>query len=182
MSKAATIDRWVGATCAALLTGTLALPAAGQQDQEVDAAEALTGPRACLPRPTIDRTKILSGRNIVFVTRDDRIYHNELPKACPNLNRRSLVNYGIQNGRMCAGDRFQVLMDYGQGNYQPAAMCQLGTFVPITEAELDDLTAMTDANRTRTRRGRSKREAVTTERVEAAPPAAPAVGETAHPQ
>jgi hypothetical protein len=181
MDKAANIGR-AGATCAALLAAALTVPGTAQQDEEADPTAASTGPRSCLARPTIDRTKILNGRNIVFVTRDNTIYNNQLPKECPSLNRRSLVNYGIQNGRMCAGDRFQVLWEAGPGRYQPSAMCQLGNFVPVTEEELDDLMAMTDENRERSRRGRSKREAVTTEPVEAprATPA-PAAGETALP-
>jgi hypothetical protein len=169
----ATIIGRAGATCAALLTAALGLCVAAQQDEEAEPTAAATDPRACLAHPTIDRTKILNGRNIVFVTRDDTIYNNQLPKECPTLNRRSLVNYGIQNGRMCAGDRFQVLWESGPGRYQPSAMCQLGTFVPITESELDDLVTMTEENRERSRRGRSKREAVTTEEVEL-PPTAPA--------
>ena len=177
----ATIGR-AGAGCAALLAAALTVPGNGQQAEEADPTTAPAGPRSCLSRPTIDRTRILNGRNIVFVTRDRTIYNNELPKECPNLNRRSLVNYGIQNGRMCAGDRFQVLWETGPGNYQPAAMCQLGNFMPITETELDDLMAMTEEHRERSRRGRSKREAVTTEPVEAplATPV-PAAGETALP-
>jgi len=172
MDKTTTIRR-AGAASAALLAAALAVPGVGQQDEEADPTNVPTGPRSCLPRPIIDRTKILNGRNIVFVTRDRTIYNNELPKECPSLNRRSLVNYGIQNGRVCAGDRFQILWENGPGNYQPSAMCQLGNFVPITETELDDLMAMTEENRERGKRGRSKREAVTTESVDAAPAATP---------
>ena len=179
----ATIVRRASASCAAVLAAAFAVPGAGQQDEGAGSATSSTGPRSCLPQPQIDRTKILNGRNIVFVTRDDTIYNNELPKQCPSLNRRSLVNYGIQNGRMCAGDRFQVLWETGPGNYQFAAMCQLGNFVPITAAELEDLTAMTDEDRARSRRGRSKREAVTTEQIEAplAPPT-PDAAESSPPQ
>ena len=171
MNKATNIGR-AGTTCAALLVAALTVPGSAQQGEEADPPDSPTGPRSCLPHPTITRTKILNGRNIVFVTRDNTIYNNELPKQCPSLSRRSLVNYGIQNGRICAGDRFQVLWESGPGHYQPAAMCQLGNFVPITETELDDLTAMTEENRDRSKRGRSKREAVTTEPVEVPPRAA----------
>ena len=51
----------------------------------------------------------------------------------------------------------------------PAFVCQLGHFLPITAAELEDLTAMTDEDRARTSRRRSSREAVTTEQVELPP-------------
>jgi hypothetical protein len=173
------ILRRSAATCAALVAAALAAPGAAQQGADVEPTNVADGPRSCLPHPTIDRTKILNGKNIVFVTRDETIYNNALPKQCPNLNRRSLVNYGIQNGRICAGDRFQVLWENRPGNYLPAALCQLGNFVPISEAELEDLVAMTEQDPERRRRGRSSREAVTTEQVEV-PQAetAPAAGET----
>ena len=66
-----------------------------------------------------------------------------------------------------------MLWETGPGNYCPPSMCQLGTFVPITAAELEDLVTMTEENREPRRRGRSSREAVTTEEVEL-PPAATA--------
>jgi hypothetical protein len=77
-----------------------------------------------------------------------------------------LVNYGIANGRICAGDRFQVLWETAPGNYSPAFLCQLGSFREISATELEDLLAMTEENREKRRRGRSSREAVTTEQVE----------------
>jgi hypothetical protein len=151
------------AACAALLA--IAVPGAAQQNEDAAVAEA-TGPRSCLPQPQIQRTKILDNRNIVFVTRNDEIYNNQLPKQCMNLNRRSLVNYGIANGRVCAGDRFQVMLETAPKNFLPGPMCELGAFVPITEAELEDLTVMTEPGRERRPRGRSSREAVTTEKIE----------------
>jgi hypothetical protein len=52
-------------------------------------------------------------------------------------------------------------------------MCPLGVFVPITESEYEDLIAMTDENRAKAKRGRSAREAVTTEQVDPPPAAMP---------
>jgi hypothetical protein len=160
------ILRRSAATCAVLLVAALTTPIAAQQNDDAEATATSSAPRSCLPHPTIDRTKVLNDRNIVFVTRDDTIYHNELPKQCPSLKRNSLVNYGIANGRVCVGDRFQVLWETSPGNYLPASMCQLGSFRPISNTELDDLLAMTEENREKRRRGRSTREAVTTEQVE----------------
>ena len=154
------------AACAVLLAAALSAPNAAQQGDGEELASTSGDPRSCLPHPTIDRTRILNDRNIVFVTRDDTIYNNELPKQCLTLRRNSLVNYGITNGRVCAGDRFQILWETRPGNYQPAAVCALGTFRPISAAELEDLVAMTEENRDKRRRGRSSREAVTTEQVE----------------
>jgi hypothetical protein len=149
---------------AALLAAALTAPIGAQQGGAED--DPAVAPRSCLPHPSIDRTKILNGRNIVFVTQDDTIYNNELPEACPSLKRNSLVNYGIANGRVCSGDKFQVLWETTPRNYMPAFLCELGTFVPITEAELEHLMAMTEETRGRRGRGRSSREAVTTEQLE----------------
>lgn len=164
------------ATCATLLAVALAVPALAQQAEEPDGADPTGGPVSCLKQPEIRRARILSNRNIVFVTRFEEIYNNELPKQCSGLRRDGLVNYPITSGRLCAGDRFQVLMETQPGTYLPGALCPLGMFVPITEAELEDLETMTDEQRTRRPRGRSSREAVTSEQVElppAAPPATP---------
>jgi hypothetical protein len=161
------------ATCAALLAAALAAPVAAQQGENEAASEVSEGPRECLNQNEIRRATILNGRTIVFVTRFDKIYNNQLPKECPGLQRKSLVNYPITNRRLCVGDRFQVLWEQQPGSYLPAAVCPLGTFVPITEAELEDLVTMTDANRDRRPRGRSVREAVTTEQVELPPSATP---------
>jgi hypothetical protein len=163
------------AACAALLAAAFAAPDAAGQGNEAELASRSSELLSCLAHPTIDRTKILNDRNIVFVTRNDAIYNNELPKQCPSLKRNSLVNYGIANGRLCAGDRFQVLWEPRPGNYLPAFMCQLGPFRSITATEYEDLVAMTEENREKRRRGRSSREAVTTEQVELPrPEAAPA--------
>jgi hypothetical protein len=169
MDKASRFER-SAATCTVVLVAILAVPVLAQQGDDAAGAE---GPRACLNQTDIRRATILNDRNIVFVTRQDDIYSNQLPKQCPGLNRKSLVNYPITNRRICAGDRFQVLWEQSPGNFMPAAMCPLGTFVPITESEFEDLVTMTDDNRGRRQRGRSAREAVTTEQVEL-PPAAPA--------
>jgi hypothetical protein len=92
-----------------------------------------------------------------------------------------MVNYSVSSGRMCEGDRFQVLLEQRPGSslpsYVPGALCPLGMFVPITESELEDLVAMTEENRAKARRGRSAREAVTTEQVELPPAATPANAE-----
>ena len=157
------------AACAALLAA-LAAPVAAQQGE---ASDLSGGPKECLNQTDIRRATILNDRTIVFITRREEIYNNQLPKECPGLNRKSLVNYPITNRRLCAGDRFQVLWEQQPGSYLPTALCPLGAFVPITETELEDLVTMTDANRDRRPRGRSAREAVTTEQVELPPAATP---------
>jgi len=151
---------------AAALSLALATPLLAQDDDAPRAVES------CVSHPSIKRTKVLGDGNIVFVMRDDTIYNNALPRQCPSLRRGSLVNYPIENKRLCAGSAFQVLWEMGNKNYIPAFVCHLGNFVPITEDELADLTAMTAVGSERNQRRRSNREAVTTEPV-ALPPAEP---------
>jgi hypothetical protein len=159
------------AACTALLAAAFATLGAAQEGDDADEADVPREPRSCLNQSEIARTTILNDRNIVFVTRFDEIYNSQLPKQCPGLRRNALVNYPITNRRLCAGDRFAVLWEQQPGNYLPTSQCPLGMFVPITATELEDLLTMTDENRDRDHRprGRSKREAVTTEQIELPP-------------
>ena len=156
-----------------LLTATAYGSASAQDGRAPDGDESSVA-KACLDHPRIKRTRILNDRNIVFFTRDG-IYNNVLPRQCPSLRRGSLVNYAVANRELCAGGQFQVLWQTGVGVYTPAFFCQLGYFVPVDESELEDLVAMTDEDRDRSRtRRRSARESVTTQQVELPPPAQPA--------
>jgi hypothetical protein len=152
-----------------LLAAVLSAPLAAQDGEDAPEDDATSMARPCLNHPTIRRTRILNDRNIVFYTRGGTIYNNHLPRECPSLKPRMLVNYGITNGRVCAGDSFQVLWETRPGAYVPAFLCPLGYFVPITKAELEDLTAATEESRERRPRGRSSREAGTIEQVELPP-------------
>lgn len=184
MDDRSILGRWPAA-CAALLFGLSSAPLAAQEaedapeaelEADLETEEASREAQACLDHPTIRRTRVLNDRNIVFVTRNNTIYNNHLPKECPSLRRGSLVNYPVEQRRLCAGGSFQVLWQTGPANnYIPAFVCQLGYFVPISESELEDLTAATDERRERRPRRRSRGEAVTTEQVELPPAdAAPA--------
>jgi hypothetical protein len=159
----------------ALLAITVAPHVAPQQDDAPSVAQQ------CLNNAEIRRTRILGDRNIVFVTRSNAIYNNQLPRHCPNLRPRSLVNYPIANARVCAGYRFVVLFERGPGDFVPTSMCELGSFVPITEAEVEDLAAaLTQDRGRRNERRRASRDAMTTRPVEL-PPEAPAPTETRAP-
>jgi hypothetical protein len=89
----------------AVLAATLWGGASAQNGEDADADEASVA-KACLDQPTIERTRILNDRNIVFVTQDG-IYNDELPRQCPSLRRGSLVNYAVANRELCAGSQFQ---------------------------------------------------------------------------
>jgi hypothetical protein len=170
---ASTRSRCTTATSLALLAAALTAAAAAQDDDAPSVAQV------CLNNAEIRRTRILGDRNIVFVTRSDEIYNNQLPRQCPNLRPRSLVNYPVQNARLCAGYRFTVLLERSPGDFIPMAMCELGSFVPITEAEVEDLAAVLAEDRgRRSERRRTSRDALTTRPVdlppESAAPAEPA--------
>jgi hypothetical protein len=148
----------------ALLAALLVLPAPAQEDDDPSIAQS------CLVNSEIRRTTILGNRNIVFITRDDEIYNNQLPRQCPSLRRRSLVNYPVVSNRLCAGYRFAVLMEHRPGDYIATSICELGAFVPISEQELADLTVLTAEDRGRRERRRaSARGAMTTRPVELPP-------------
>lgn len=142
-------------------------PAASQSgtDGQEDASAST---ETCLEQPSIRRTKVLNGRNILFMTKSGQSYNNPLPRECPSLKRGSIVNYGVVSGRICAGNTFQVLWQMGM-DLVPTFLCQLGTFVPVTEAEVEDLMAVTDASpEGRKKRRRSSREMVTATPIEPA--------------
>jgi hypothetical protein len=105
--------------------------------------------------------------------RDGTLYLNELPEQCPSLRRTSIVNYAIENSRVCDGTAFQVMWEAGTGNVGvpnlvPAFVCRLGQFVPVTPEQLEDFEILTKQER-RPNRRRNPREAVTTEQVELPP-------------
>ena len=156
------------ALCATLLaTATVA------DEDETSVAQV------CLHHPTIDRTKILDGRNILFVTHDDRIYHNLLPRQCPGVRRNTLLSYNIANAKLCAGNTFTVILEVGT-NRIPTYVCELGMFRPVSEHEAEDLVALTEEEprRRRSARRRNEPDMIQTEvvelpRAETAAPAAP---------
>lgn len=156
---------------AAALAMTAATAAA--QDGATDDDDEIDVATPCLNHPAIRQTRIIDDRNIAFFTRDGKIYNNQLPRQCPSLRRRSVVNYAIANSRICEGTQFQVMWEAGTNNFVPAFVCMLGTFVPITAEQLADLEELT-SKEPRARRRRNTREAVTTEQVELPTEEAPA--------
>jgi hypothetical protein len=153
------------AVLAVLLTA--ATPA--QDGAETDDGGEVEVAQACLDHPTIRRTRIINDRNIAFFMRDGTIYLNQLPRQCPSLRTRSIVNYAIENRRICESSLFQVMWEAGTGNFVPSFVCRLGSFVPVTAEQIEDLEILTTEERRSSRR-RNTREAVTTEPIELPPP------------
>lgn len=137
----------------------------------VAADEPVSVAQDCVNQRAIKRTKVLNDRTILFVARDGQHYINQLPRQCPSLRRNSLLNYAVANSQFCAGSTFTVLWETGTNRYVPGFVCPLGMFLPVTEDEVADITALTDEPAARRQRRRSERDMVQTERVELPRPA-----------
>ena len=145
---------------------------------------------ACLNRADIRSTKILDDRNVLFTTRSQNTYSNQLAHQCPGMRRNSAMSFTYgNNGKLCSGSTFTVLLRTGASTntvpytnpltnehfslqgpaFVTGPTCQLGMFGPISGDEVKALVAATEELH-RSRR-RSDRDAVKTEAVEAAPAA-----------
>ena len=140
------------------------------------------GPTACLRREDIRSTKVIDDRNILFITRHRTTYNNQLPRHCPGMRRSTPLSFTYADHGLCAGSTFSVLMRVGSGNsiavndpannvhytlpgpnFVQGATCQLATFAPISDDEIEVLKAATDTARKSRKRG--NRDAVKTEAV-----------------
>ena len=65
---------------------------------------------ACLVRGNIDRVQIIDSGRILFSTRDQRLFRNDLAKACPALRTTSQVSYSSSNNQLCSGSPFQIMI------------------------------------------------------------------------
>ena len=145
---------------------------------------------ACLRRSDIRTTKILDDRNVLFITRDQTTYNNQVVRQCPGMRRNSVLSFTYaNNGKLCAGSTFTVLFraspntnrvpywdPFTQKNttldgpaFITGPTCQIGMFGPVSPDEVKALMAATDEPK-RSRR-RTDRDAVKTEAVEAVPAA-----------
>jgi len=142
---------------------------------------------ACLRRSDIRSTKILSDRNVLFITRDQKTYNNQLVRQCAGMRQNSAMSFAYgENGKLCAGSTFQVLYRASPSTntisyydpvtqkpvtmqgppFQPGPVCQIGMFGPVSADEVKALLAVAEPKRSRKR---TDRDAVKTEAVEAAP-------------
>ena len=90
----------------------------------------------CISAGQIEHSEVLDNQNILFHMRGDRIYRNFMPRRCPGLYRRGAFTYHSRSGQLCSVDTITVLENVGLGPRQ-GAVCPLGGFYPVTEAEAD---------------------------------------------
>lgn len=120
------------ALCTVLLAGAAELRA-----QDGDDTFDRT-PQTCINTTSIDRTKVLDDRTILFFMRGKRVYRNYLPRKCPGLVREDRFLYRSNSGRLCDIDSVTVLEQWS-GRLSPGFTCQLGPFLPITQDEAEAL-------------------------------------------
>jgi hypothetical protein len=100
-------------------------------------------PVDCIVVKNIDRTDIIDDRTIVFVMRGKKkIYVNNLPSNCPNLESSDRFGYAVTSSRLCKVDLIQALPRVGI-----PIPCRIGEFVPISTEEVEELHAIHDRGR-----------------------------------
>ncbi len=88
--------------------------------------------KQCVRVQDIENIDIVDARTLIFHMRNDEVYQNDLPHACPGLKRNDTLMYRSSVGQLCNIDIVTVLEDWGFG-FAPGASCGLGMFHPITE-------------------------------------------------
>jgi hypothetical protein len=121
----------------AVLPLLAAAAALGQDGDEEEGALDRT-PEDCIIVSRIDQTDAIDDQNIIFRMRGDRVYRNTLPRKCPGLARENRISYKTTASRLCSVDTITVLEDFGVG-FRPGFTCRLGEFVPLSEAEVEDI-------------------------------------------
>jgi hypothetical protein len=163
--------RWLLLCAAAFSTLASQSPLSAQQN----AGEA----QACLARANVDRWLIIDANRILFATRDQRLYRNDLPRACPALRPSSQMSYSNNDGQICAGATFQILIrvstsgnttsvfDRATGTSTSVEgpgliagpVCALGPFTPVSAEEAAALIAVSQQPPPSRRERRAAREA-----------------------
>ena len=135
--------------------------------------------QACLARANVDRWLIIDANRILFATRDQRLYRNDLARSCPALRPSSQVSLSSSDGQFCAGTSFQLLIRVSSsGNTTSVTdratgvstsiegpgliggpVCSLGPFTPVTAEEGAALIAVSKQPPPSRRERRAAREA-----------------------
>lgn len=95
-------------------------------------------PVDCLSLNRIRRTEVIDDATIVFYSRSDETYVNNLPRRCPGLRSNDRFSYELRQSRLCETDWITVLERVG-GGFGPGFTCRLGVFHPATEEIVDIL-------------------------------------------
>ena len=119
---------------------------------ELDPAE-VGETRRCLSDHDYRGYRALGDRHILFEGRRDRLWINTLRSRCRDLRWGNVLVVRQHEGRrMCDMDRFQVAewfewpwyrrWPWQWGGLSTGAVCALGKFVPVTQAQVDEIEAL----------------------------------------
>lgn len=118
------------------LLGLLAIPPAiaDQEEDELDDVNV----KNCIRMRSIQNSRIMDDRNIIFVMAGSKNYHNILPRECHGLKREGRFGYESSSGSLCSHDNIRILYQGGRG-LQQGNSCRLGKFHLISDEDVDAL-------------------------------------------
>ncbi len=173
---------------AALIFTTFAIYSPG-----TSAADESSVGQSCIHHPSIKRSRVLNGQNILFVMDDKTMFNNVLPKQCPGMSPSTPLSYTYSNNSaLCNGSTVTVLQRVGASSmstpitlpgsnqhisvpapaFVPTFVCPLGYFIPVTQDEVDLIVATSKEQlAARRQQRRAAREAIKTESIELPQPA-----------
>jgi hypothetical protein len=122
------------------LPGLVAIPPALADevvDEVVDEIDEVNA-KNCIRIRSIQNSRIMDDRNIIFVMTGSKNYHNILPRECHGLQREGRFSYGSSSGSLCNLDNIRILYQGGRG-LQEGNACRLGKFHLISDEDVDAL-------------------------------------------
>lgn len=118
-----------------LIAVTLLAPlvlVAAKDSKDVPEATPSGKPVSCIQLTSIRESRVRSDQVIDFVMRDNTVYRNTLPYACPGLGFEERYSYETSLSQLCSTDVITVLMTSPP---MRGATCGLGQFQPVTLAK-----------------------------------------------
>ena len=146
------------ARCSLLLGALLVIEQAATAAEGEDDIDRT--PQECVSLPRVARTEVIDDENVVFEMRGHKAFLNHLPRKCPGLARQNRFMYKTVSTRLCSSDVITVLEQWG-ARLTPGFTCRLGTFLPTTTDEIEDLKASREEG--------GRRRAIKSEAVELPP-------------
>ena len=121
----------------AFLSGCAGLESAqSDNDELVYPPDESVPSERCISLSSLDSTDVIDDRNVLFYMHGKAIYRNVLPRRCFGLERSDAFSYRTNARQLCNVDTITVLQPFGSG-LEDGAVCRLGLFYPVSEAEVD---------------------------------------------
>lgn len=122
---------------ATMLAASASLATAATDDSN-KAADAASGEaRNCISLASIQSTKVLDDRTILFKMTGGETLVNNLPQRCPGLGFEKAFGYKTSLTQLCNTDIIWVVRQ-AAGGIERGASCGLGKFEPFVEPEGGD--------------------------------------------